>query len=140
MRKLSRVQLFVTPLTVAYEAPLSLEFSRQEYWSGLPFPSPGALPDPGIKLGSPALQADALPSDPPQFGFSLILKSVIFTIFIRKCSLNNICGGESAKLSQRGKLSCCGQWISPSVSCGCTWLIRHACHRLALNYLDFLLL
>ena len=43
----------------------SIEFSRQEYWSGLPFPSPGDLPNPGIKPGSPALQADALPSEPP---------------------------------------------------------------------------
>jgi len=42
-----------------------MEFSRQEYWSGLPFPSPGDLPDPGIKPGSPALQADSLPSEPP---------------------------------------------------------------------------
>ena len=41
-----------------------MEFSRQEYWSGMPFPSPGALPDPGIEPGSPALQADALPSEP----------------------------------------------------------------------------
>ena len=44
---------------------LSMEFSRQEYWSGLPFPSPGHLPDPGIEPGSPALQADALTSEPP---------------------------------------------------------------------------
>ena len=44
-----------TSCTVAHQAPLSMEFSRQEYWSGLPFPSPGDLPDPGIKLGSPAL-------------------------------------------------------------------------------------
>ena len=51
------------PWTVAYTAPLSMEFSRQEYWSGLPFPSPGDLPDPGIEPGSPALQADALPSE-----------------------------------------------------------------------------
>ena len=51
--------------TVAYQAPLSVGFSKQEYWSGLPFPSPGDLPDPGIKPGSPALQADALPSKPP---------------------------------------------------------------------------
>ena len=43
-----------------------MEFSRQEYWSGLPFPSPGDLPDPGIEPGSPALQADSLPSEPPQ--------------------------------------------------------------------------
>ena len=46
-------------------APLSMESSRQEYWSGLPFPSPGNLPDAGIEHGSPALQADALPSEPP---------------------------------------------------------------------------
>ena len=51
--------------TVAYQAPPSRGFSRQEYWSGLPFPSPGDLLDPGIELGSPALQADALTSEPP---------------------------------------------------------------------------
>ena len=56
----AHVQLFVTPWTVACQAQLSMEFSRQEYWSWLPFPSPGDLPNPGIKLGSPALQADAL--------------------------------------------------------------------------------
>ena len=50
----------VTPWTVACQAPLSMGFSRQEYWSGLPFPSPGDLPDPGVKPGSPALQADSL--------------------------------------------------------------------------------
>ena len=59
------VQLFVTPWTVAYQAPPSTGFSRQECWSGLPFPSPGDLPDPGIEPGSPALWADALPSEPP---------------------------------------------------------------------------
>ena len=64
MKSLSRVRLFATPWTVAHQASLSMEFSRQEYWSGLPFPSPGDLPDPGIKPGSPALQADALPSEP----------------------------------------------------------------------------
>ena len=63
---LSLVQLFVIPWTAAYQAPLSMEFSRQEYWSGLPFPSPGDLPDPGIEPGSPASQADALPSEPPE--------------------------------------------------------------------------
>ena len=47
---------------VAHQASLSLGFSRQEYWSGLPFPSPGDLPDPGIEPGSPVLQADSLPS------------------------------------------------------------------------------
>ena len=57
---LSRVQLFVTPWTEAHQAPLSVEFSRQECWSGLPFPSPGDLPSPGIEPGSSALQADSL--------------------------------------------------------------------------------
>ena len=65
VKSLSRVQLFVTPWIVAYQAPQSMEFSRQENWSGLPFPSPGDLPNPGIEPGSPALQADALPSEPP---------------------------------------------------------------------------
>ena len=57
--------LHATPWTVAYQAPPTMGFSRQEYWSGLPFPSPGDLPDPGIEPGSPALQADALTSEPP---------------------------------------------------------------------------
>ena len=65
MKSLSRVRLFVTPWTAAYQAPPSMGFSRQEYWSGLPFPSPGDLPDPGIKPWSPAFQADALTSEPP---------------------------------------------------------------------------
>ena len=65
VKLLSRVWLFMTPRTVAYQIPPSMEFSRQEYWSGLPLPSSGALSDPGIEPGSPALQADALPSEPP---------------------------------------------------------------------------
>ena len=61
-----RVWLFVTPWTVARQAPLSMGFSRQEYWSGVPCPPPGDLPDPGIKLrSSPTFQADALTSEPP---------------------------------------------------------------------------
>ena len=65
VKLLSCVQLFVTPWTVAHQVPLSMEFSRQEYWSGLPLPSPGGLPNPGIKPRSPTLQADALPFEPP---------------------------------------------------------------------------
>ena len=65
VKSLSRVRLFVTPWTVAHQAPPSMGFSRQEYWSGLPFPSPGDLSDPGIEPRSPALQADALSSEPP---------------------------------------------------------------------------
>ena len=64
MKLLSRVRLFATPWTVAHQAPLSMGFSRQEYWSGLPFPSPGDLPIPGIEPMSPELQADALTSEP----------------------------------------------------------------------------
>ena len=62
MKSLSRD--FVTPWTVAYQAPLSMEFSRQERWSGLPFPSPENLPNPGTEPGSLTLQADSLPSEP----------------------------------------------------------------------------
>ena len=62
---LSHVQLFATPWMIAHQAPLSMEFSRQEYRSRLPFPSPGDLPNPGNEPRSPALQADALPSEPP---------------------------------------------------------------------------
>ena len=65
VKSLSCVQLFETPWTVAHQAPLSMGFSRQEYWSGLPFPSPGDLPDPGIEPRSPTLEADALTSEPP---------------------------------------------------------------------------
>ena len=62
---LSHVRFFATPWTIARQAPLSMEFSRQEYWSGLPFPSPGDLPSPGIEPESPALQADSLLSESP---------------------------------------------------------------------------
>ena len=65
VKSLSHVRLFVTTWTVAYQAPPSMEFSRQEYWSGLPFPSPRDLPNSEIKPESPALQADTLPSEPP---------------------------------------------------------------------------
>ena len=58
-------QTLATPWTVADQAPLSLGFSRQEYWSGLPFPSPRDLPDPGVEHSSPPLQKDSIPSEPP---------------------------------------------------------------------------
>ena len=65
MKLLSHVRLFANPWMIANQAPPSMEFSRQEYLSGLPCPSPGDLPNPGINPGSPALQADTLPSEPP---------------------------------------------------------------------------
>ena len=68
LSRFSRVQLFVTLWMVALQAPLSMGFSRQNYWSGLPFPSPADLPDPGIEPVSPAPQADSLPLS--KHGFS----------------------------------------------------------------------
>ena len=88
VKLLRHVRLFATPWTVAYQALQSMGFSRQEYWSGLPFPSPGDLPNPGIKLGSPALQTDTLPSEPCSLGISNFLEvisslshSVVFLYF-----------------------------------------------------------
>ena len=65
VKLLSRVRLFAIPWAVAYQAPLSMGFSGQQSWSGLPFPSSGDLPNPGIEHGSPTLQTDALPFEPP---------------------------------------------------------------------------
>ena len=65
VKSLSRVRLFVTPWTVAHQAPPSMGYSRQEYWSGLPFPAPEDLPDPGIEPRAPALRAEALTSELP---------------------------------------------------------------------------
>ena len=64
MNSLSHVRLFAIPWTVAYQVPPFMGFSRQAYWSGLPLPSPGDLPDPGIEPRSPTLQANSLPSEP----------------------------------------------------------------------------
>ena len=64
VKSLSHVQLFVTPWTVAHQAPLSMGFSRQENWNGLPFPTSGNLPDTEVEPRSPTLQADALLSKP----------------------------------------------------------------------------
>uniref|UniRef100_A0AAA9SXK2 Microsomal glutathione S-transferase 2 n=1 Tax=Bos taurus TaxID=9913 RepID=A0AAA9SXK2_BOVIN len=74
VKSISCVRLFATSWTAAHQAPPSVGFFRQEYWNGLPFPSPGDLPDPGIKPRSPALQADILTSEPPtlsQFFFTV---------------------------------------------------------------------
>ena len=76
VKSLSRVGLFAIPRTAAHQAPLSMGFSRQEYWSGLLFPPPGDLPDPRIEPRSPALEADALPSEPPRKSYSVQFSSV----------------------------------------------------------------
>ena len=65
VKLLSCVRLFAIPWTVAYQAPPSMGFPRREYWSGLPFPSPGDLTDSGIRPGPPTLQSDTLQSEPP---------------------------------------------------------------------------
>ena len=82
-QSLSRVQVFVTPWT-----PLSMEFSRQEYWSGLPFSSPVDLPNPGIELRSPTLQADSLPSEPPRKLMYIISRAIyiIYRYIQSKCA------------------------------------------------------
>ena len=76
LSRFSRVQLFVTLWTVARQAPLSLGFSSQEYWSGLPCPPPGDLPNRGIKPRSPTLQTGSLPSEPPGKPRLLVLYSI----------------------------------------------------------------
>ena len=77
---LSRVRLLVTPWTVAYQAPPSMGFSRQDYWSGLPFLSAGDLPNPGIKPGSPAWQTRTLPSEIP--GKPLLYRRFSIAIYV----------------------------------------------------------
>ena len=97
VKQLSRVRLFATPWPVAYQAPPSMGFSRQEYWSGLPFPSPGDLPDPGIEPGSPALWADALLSKPPgnQPSYHLVANYLNFFPL-----------GDNQRLISRSKICC----------------------------------
>ena len=74
---------FETPWTIAYQTPLSMKFSRQEYWSGLPSPSPGDFPSPAIEHGSPSLQADTLPSEPPgEPRFICLLKTLMLEMLI----------------------------------------------------------
>ena len=82
MKSLSRVRLFVTPWTVAYQAPPSMGFSRQEYWNGVPFPSPGDLPDPGIEPWSPAFQADTLTSEPSGKLWRKVYSNTLFIFFV----------------------------------------------------------
>ena len=74
---LSPVGLFVTPWTVAHQAPLSMGVSRQEDWSGLPCLPPGDVPDPGIEPGSPALLADSIPSESPRKPLIIVIMRVI---------------------------------------------------------------
>ena len=85
VKSLSHVRLFQTSWTVAHQAPPSMGFSRQEYWSGLPFPSPGDLPDPGIESRSPTLRADSLPSKPPGNPYMCVCVCVYIYMCIYIC-------------------------------------------------------
>ena len=89
VKLLSRVRLFVNLWTVARQAPPSMGFSRQEYRSGLPFPSPGDLPDAGIEPRSPALQADALNSEPPILDTCFVSKIYATNVGQRKLNVYN---------------------------------------------------
>ena len=82
-QSLSHVQLSAIPWTVACHTTLSMGFSTQEYWSGLPFPSPEDLPNPGIEPGSPALQADSLPSELPSGHHRVVHRTP--EVRVRKC-------------------------------------------------------
>ena len=101
---------------VAHQAPLFKRFSRQEYWNGLPFPSPGDLPDPGIEPRSPALQADSLPSEPPEWVDEWMSEQVSGWVFICIASLISLgvvadqrvpTGGEKLEAYSTGAL---GKW------------------------------
>ena len=108
-QSLSHVQLFATPWTVAFQATLSMGFSRQEYWSGLPFPSPRDLPNPGVEPiagRSPALQADSLPAErpgKPHFIYINILNGILnFRLKKISCLLHTVCSmGIGWKWSHR---------------------------------------
>ena len=88
VKSLSHVQLFATTWTITYQVPPFMGFFRQEYWSGLPFPSPGDLPNPDIEPGSPAFQAVVLPSEPkPQvklFSLAAFLEEIMFAEIVRQ--------------------------------------------------------
>ena len=89
VKSLSRVRLFATPWTMAYQVSLSMGFSKQGYWSGLLFPSPEDLPNPEIEPGSPTLLADALPSEPPAKSKLMCLKSISNSNMLVEIHLEN---------------------------------------------------
>ena len=123
MKLLSPVRLFATPWTVAYQAPLSMGFSRQEYWSGVPLPSLGDIPNLGIKPRSPTLQADILLSEPPgkpwkhelfvNFGNYSLVGYTVYKYFLSSCGLSFrfiysfLCSARGFPGSSAGKESAC---------------------------------
>ena len=110
VKLLSRVRLFATPWTIAYQAPLSMGFSRPEYWNGLSFPSPGNLPDPGVESMFPTLQADTLLSEPHFVGkvisllFNMLSRLVITFLPRSKCLLISWLQSPSAVILEPQKI------------------------------------
>ena len=103
-------QSLCDPWTVAHQAPLSMEFSRQEYWSGLPIPSPRDLPHPGIKPGSPALLADSLPSEPPRKPHATLYLLVNLIVDLEFISLTALLLFEDTNRSISGQCSWVNMW------------------------------
>ena len=103
-------QSLCDPWTVARQAPLSMEFSRQEYWSGLPIPSPRDLPHPGIEPGSPALLADSLPSEPPRKPHATLYLLVNLTVDLEFISLTALLLFKDTNRSTSGQCSWVNTW------------------------------
>ena len=123
VKSLSGFQLFVTKWTVAYQASPSMGFSRKEYWSGLPLPSPGDLPDPGIALRSPALRADALPSEPPgkpQYTYYTAAKSLQSCPTLCDPIVGSPPGSPVPGILQARTL----EWVAISFSNACKWKVK----------------
>ena len=116
---------FVTPWTVSRQAPLSMEFSRQEYWCGLPFPPPGDLPNPQIKPGSPALAGRFSTTEPPgkQTPYTELHKGMRCTGWIIEFNRNSIIGGNRAQRTTT-RLGLGDQPRSVETAEGCWWLVR----------------
>ena len=108
VKSLSCVRLFVTPWTVAHQAPLSMGFSRQEYWCGLPFPSPGDLPNPGIEPRSPTLKAEALTSEPPEKPLGKFEYFRFSTIMHCDCQTQNLASNYAFRKAQMKVTEFCG--------------------------------
>ena len=113
----SHVRLFVTLWTVTCQAPLSLEFSRQEYWSGLPLPSPGDLPNPRIQPVPPALQADSLTTEPPGKPEKMLLVLKLI------CRLNilGLRSVQASAVAARGFNSCASWALEYRLNTCGTW-------------------
>ena len=110
------VQLFATPWTVALQASLSMEFSRQEYWSGLPFPSAGDLPSPGIEPKSPTLQADSLLSEPPGKPWIHSLQIMFIELIVSLLTGSGVHPSRSTSISVIGGQPLCQEIITDFIS------------------------